>query len=114
VNARRTDGVVPGAGSARTRHPALRTGRISKGAHRASAASAELIHGAKDMKHGEVVIWVCKDNANKTRDLLAKRWGIKSELATDPEKWEFRLPEEEWQAVEEDLRAAKIPVERKK
>jgi hypothetical protein len=71
------------------------------------------------MKHGEVVIHVPIGYANKARDLLAKTSGVKSERAwqgnpDDPEKWEFRLPEEEWQAgTEADLLTAKIPFERK-
>lgn len=71
------------------------------------------------MKNGEVVIHVPIGHANRTRDLFAKRPGVKSDKAwrahpDDPEKWEFRLSEADWQAgAEADLRSAGIPFERK-
>jgi hypothetical protein len=71
------------------------------------------------MRYGDVVIHVLIGYVNEARELLTKRRGVKSEQAwratpDEPDKWEFRLPETEWQAgAEADLLSAKIPFERK-
>jgi hypothetical protein len=66
------------------------------------------------MNH-KAVFHVDKGDVNRTRDLLMNRKikGLESEPSFDPEKWEFRVPEEEWEAVERELRRAEIPFERK-